>query len=92
MKRMDMEDLRAKRGYICDMDGVIYHGNRGLPGVHDFVQWLYDEGKSFLFLTNSSERSPAELKQKLARMDLHVDENIFTPARWQRPNPGDAGS
>ncbi len=80
MKRMDMEDLRAKRGYICDMDGVIYHGNRVLPGVHDFVQWLYDEGKSFLFLTNSSERSPAELKQKLARMDLHVVENHFYPS------------
>ncbi len=77
MKTMDMEALRAKRGYICDMDGVIYHGNKILPGVPAFVQWLYDEGKSFLFLTNSSQRSPAELKQKLARMDLDVDETHF---------------
>ncbi len=40
------------------MDGVIYHGNKLLPGVKAFVDWLYRENKNFLFLTNSSERSP----------------------------------
>ena len=64
----DLELLREKKGFICDMDGVIYHGNRLLPGVTDFVAWLQRENKSFLFLTNSSERSPLELQQKLARM------------------------
>lgn len=72
-----MEQLRDKKGFICDMDGVIYHGNRLLPGVREFVEWLYREEKSFLFLTNSSERSPQELKQKLARMGLEVDESHF---------------
>ena len=59
------------------MDGVIYHGNRLLPGVKEFVDWLYKEEKEFLFLTNSSERSPKELQQKLARMGLDVDESHF---------------
>ena len=36
-------DFNAKRGFICDMDGVIYHGNRVLPGVAEFIQWLHDE-------------------------------------------------
>ena len=72
-----MELLRSKQGFICDMDGVIYHGNRLLPGVKEFVQWLYAEEKNFLFLTNSSERSPKELQQKLARMGLDVDESHF---------------
>ena len=53
-----MEELRSKKGFICDMDGVIYHGNRLLPGVKEFVDWLYREKKHFLFLTNSSERFP----------------------------------
>ena len=26
-------DFNEKKGFICDMDGVIYHGNRILPGV-----------------------------------------------------------
>ena len=72
-----MEALRAKKGFICDMDGVIYHGNRLLPGVKEFVGWLMQEKKQFLFLTNSSERSPRELQQKLARLGLDVDESHF---------------
>ena len=35
-----MEKLKAKRGFICDMDGVIYHGDKLLPGVKEFVRWL----------------------------------------------------
>ena len=72
-----MEALRSRKGFICDMDGVIYHGNRLLPGVPEFVDWLYREGKQFLFLTNASERSPKELQQKLARMGLDIDESHF---------------
>ncbi|EJW99342.1 HAD-superfamily hydrolase, subfamily IIA, partial [gut metagenome] len=72
-----LEELRSKKGFICDMDGVIYHGNFLLDGVKEFVNWLYKENKSFLFLTNSSERSPRELQQKLARMGLDVDESHF---------------
>ena len=72
-----MEILRSKKGFICDMDGVIYHGNQILPGVKEFVDWLYREDKKFLFLTNSSHRSPKELQQKLYRMGLDVDESHF---------------
>lgn len=72
-----MEALRQKRGYICDMDGVIYHGNMLLPGVTEFVEFLKKEDKKFLFLTNSSERAPRELQAKLWRMGLDVDESHF---------------
>lgn len=72
-----METLRNKEGFICDMDGVIYCGNRLLPGVKDFVEWLYREDKKFLFLTNSSGYSQKELQQKLCRMGLEVDESHF---------------
>ena len=80
----DLELLREKKGFICDMDGVIYHGNRLLPGVTDFVAWLQRENKSFLFLTNSSERSPLELQQKLARMGLEIGEEHFYTRRSPR--------
>ena len=72
-----IEELQNKKAFICDMDGVIYHGNRLLDSVPEFVRWLYDNGKNFLFLTNSSERSPRELAQKLARMGLDVGEEHF---------------
>ncbi len=76
-----MDKLRSKKGYICDMDGVIYHGNRLLDGAMSFVNWLKEENKEFLFLTNSSERSPKELAQKLNRLGIDVDEtNFYTSA------------
>ncbi|HOV70555.1 MAG TPA: TIGR01457 family HAD-type hydrolase, partial [Clostridia bacterium] len=70
-------NLKDKKGFIIDMDGVIYHGNTILPGVVEFVEWLQAEDKRFLFLTNSSERTPRELKIKLQRMGLDVDESHF---------------
>lgn len=72
-----MQEIANKRGFICDMDGVIYHGNYLLPGAQEFVNWLIRENKNFLFLTNSSERSPKELQQKLERLGLQVDESHF---------------
>ena len=59
------------------MDGVIYHGHHLLDGVNRFIDWLKAEQKSFVFLTNSSERSPRELQDKLKRLGLDVDESHF---------------
>lgn len=72
-----MESLKQKKAFICDMDGVIYHGNRLLPGVKEFVDWLDRENKKYLFLTNSSERSPQELSDKLNRLGVKVDKSHF---------------
>ena len=78
----DLSALRNKSAFICDMDGVIYHVNRIIPHVEDFVKWLRENDKKFLFLTNSSERSPRELAQKLARMGLRVgEEHFYTSAQ-----------
>ena len=63
------------------MDGVVYHGVEILPGVQEFVAWLKDEGKQYLFLTNSSGRTPREHSLKLARMGIDVDpEHFYTSA------------
>ena len=72
-----MINFNEKKGFICDMDGVIYHGNKVLPGVSEFVQWLHEEKKEYLFLTNNSGYTPKELQQKLARMGLDVSEDHF---------------
>ena len=74
---MNLEKLRARKGFICDMDGVIYLGSQLLPGVREFVSWLNENDKQFLFLTNSSERSPKELRQKLQRIGLDIGEEHF---------------
>ena len=81
MEQFHTIDFNAKKGFICDMDGVIYHGNQILPGVREFIQWLHDEHKEYLFLTNNSGYTPRELHQKLARMGLDgPEEHFYTSA------------
>jgi len=72
-----MEALKGKRGFVCDMDGVIYHGSRLLEGSKGFVDWLKTQGKRYLFLTNSSARSPRELHQRLLHLGIEVGEDHF---------------
>lgn len=99
-----VKSIKSKAGFIIDMDGVIYHGNRILPGVTEFLKWLEESGKKYLFLTNSSERTPRELHEKLKRLGILVEEDHFYTSALatasflaqQRPNGsafviGDAG-
>ena len=72
-----MKEILNKSGFICDMDGVIYHGNKILDGVADFVNWMIDNNKKFVFLTNSPEKTPHELSMKLERMGLKVSADHF---------------
>jgi NagD protein len=72
-----IEKIKSKAGFIIDMDGVIYHGNRLLPGVTEFVAWMERSGKQYLFLTNASERTPKELHEKLKRLGIEVAEDHF---------------
>ena len=72
-----MNEILNKKGFISDMDGVIYHGNKILPGVAEFVNWMIDNDKKFVFLTNSPEKTPHELCMMLERMGLKVSAHHF---------------
>ena len=83
-------DFRRKKGFICDMDGVLYHGNRVLPGAVEFVQRLQREGKEYLFLTNNSGYTPRELAQKPARKAASIRcwcSPVSPHGRRPRPTP-----
>ena len=83
-----------KHGFLIDMDGVIYRGNQLIPGADRFVRRLLDEETPFAFLTNNSQRTRRDVRTKLGRMGIEVeDRHIFTCAMatarflaWQKPN------
>lgn len=71
-----------KRGYLIDMDGVIYRGHELIPGADRFIHRLQETDTPFLFVTNNSQRTGRDVVHKLRRMGIHVDErHIFTCAR-----------
>ena len=72
-----MQNIKDKKAFICDMDGVIYHGRRIVEGAVEFVDWLKREDKKFLFLTNSAQRSCLELQHKLSTIGIDVSEEHF---------------
>jgi NagD protein len=63
--------------YVVDMDGVVYHGNRLIPGALDFLERLRSRGHKYLFLTNNSQWTPRDLRHRLAQMGIDVEESAF---------------
>lgn len=57
---------------LFDMDGVLYVGNRPLPGVQDLFDALAASGRRCLCITNNASLTPALFADKLARMGVHV--------------------
>lgn len=70
-----------KKGFLIDMDGVIYRGSELIPGADAFIKALIDRDLPFLFLTNNSQRTRRDMATKLCRMGIPVQErHVFTCA------------
>ncbi len=67
-------DVRAKlapiRGFLLDMDGTLYLGERMLDGSLAFLDKLRQTGRTALFLTNNSSKSAEAYVQKLRRLGV----------------------
>ncbi|MBG6238766.1 NagD protein [Mycetocola sp. CAN_C7] len=67
--------------WLTDMDGVLVHENRPLPGAADLLQQWRDQGKPYLVLTNNSIFTPRDLSARLRSSGLDVPEEfIWTSA------------
>ena len=75
------EWLAVTRGYILDMDGVLYRGDTIVPGVNEFLGELETSGIRYAMATNNSTNSQLDYVLKLERMGISVsEEHIFTSA------------
>lgn len=71
----------VSKGYLIDMDGVIYKGSKLIPGAIELVEQLKRLNAPFLFLTNNSERTAKDLVSKLGHLGLKVSwKNFYTAA------------
>jgi NagD protein len=69
------------RGFLIDMDGVIYRGSELIAGAQRFVNTLRRSDVPFLFLTNNSQRTRRDVATKLRRMGIQAEEqHVFTCA------------
>ena len=62
--------LKDLRGFLLDMDGVIYRGNTALPGAAGFLAGLREAHIPFLFLTNNATTPPRLVVERLMGMGI----------------------
>lgn len=73
--------LTKKDLFIFDMDGVLYRTSEPITSGIACVKKLQDLGKSVVFLTNNSTKTPENFAKKLNNMGLQVESNsIYTSA------------
>jgi 4-nitrophenyl phosphatase len=67
------------RAAVIDMDGVLWEGDRPLPGLVEFFAALRQRQIRFVLATNNASRTPEQYLSKLARMGVSVTaDEIFT--------------
>lgn len=70
---------KAYKGYMIDLDGTMYLGNKKIDAAGPFIQRLRDKQKQLIFLTNNSMNEPHDVSSKLNRLGVEAyDDEILT--------------
>ncbi|KAL8222400.1 UNVERIFIED_CONTAM: hypothetical protein K2H54_075940 [Gekko kuhli] len=76
------EVLGGAEGVLFDCDGVLWTGERAVPGAAELLERLGRSGKAALFVSNNSRRSVAELERRFCRLGFRGvrAEQVFSSA------------
>ncbi|MEP6664851.1 MAG: HAD-IIA family hydrolase [Nocardioidaceae bacterium] len=76
-----MTERKPVECWLTDMDGVLVHEDRAIPGAAQFIETLQESGRRFLVLTNNSIFTPRDLRARLLTAGIDVpEEAIWTSA------------
>ena len=68
------------RGLLLDLEGVLYQGDKAIPGVVDAIEVLAASGLAIRYLTNTTTRPRQAIADRLIGMGFDLTaEHIFTP-------------
>ncbi len=65
--------LTAIECFLLDMDGTVYLGPKPVDGAADFVRFLQESGRRYLFFTNNPTADAAQYCAKLVKMGIHTE-------------------
>ena len=79
--------MKAIKGFLIDMDGVLYIEDQLIPGAVEAVNWLRERGYPLRFLTNTTIKSRDSLVAKLIRFGIQAEpeemcSTTVVAARW----------
>ena len=68
----------AYGGYIFDLDGTVYLGDKLIPGAREAIAWLREWGRPVVFLSNKPLQPASVYADKLVRLGIPVSpENVL---------------
>ncbi|WP_050616270.1 TIGR01457 family HAD-type hydrolase [Bacillus testis] len=74
--------MKQYKGFLIDLDGTMYKGTEKIEEAGQFVHELKRRGLPYLFVTNNSSRTPAQVAEKLRAFDIPTeDEQVFTTSQ-----------
>ena len=74
--------MKPYKGYLIDLDGTMYRGTERIIEAVEFVQTLHKKQIPYLFVTNNSSRTPAQVAEKLLEFDIPASEQqVFTTSQ-----------
>lgn len=69
------------KAYLIDLDGTMYHGNRMIPGADQLINAMKYNEIPYLFVTNNSSRTPADVAEHLRQLGIPAEtEDVCTSA------------
>ena len=66
-------DLNQIETFLIDGDGVLWRGDRAMPGLDHFFDVLRARGMRWALLTNNNTRTVGEYLVKLAGFGIEAD-------------------
>lgn len=65
--------------FLLDMDGTVFLGPHAIPGAPEFIRFLRETGRRYLFFTNNPSGDAAQYSKKLCGMGIDATpEDILT--------------
>lgn len=74
-----MTELTDLRGWVIDMDGVLWRGEAPLPGLQEFFELLRRRKLGFILATNNARQTADRVQSKLASFGVSIQpEEVLT--------------
>lgn len=74
--------LKQTQAFLIDLDGTLYRGKEVIPDAPDFIRWLEETGRKYLYVTNNSTRTPEQVAAHLQSFGIPAEaQHVLTTSQ-----------
>jgi len=75
-----MDFMKGIRGFLIDLDGVLYVGDTAIEGAHEAIELLRIQKYRFRFVSNTTRKCRRTIVERLSDMGFVIsEEEVITP-------------